>query len=145
MQYGGYLGKHPHPRDPKPNITQYAMIGEFGGIGAFLAEWQSGKCVSNAVATGVYGHGNATPTQQANNYIMMTKLIATIKDDVSASVYTQSTDVENECDVSGSSSVVSATILSGNTLPLTPTLAATGLYDIRSMYQDECGGHSAHI
>ena len=32
---------YPWPADPKPSATQYAMIGEFGGIGAFIQgkEW----------------------------------------------------------------------------------------------------------
>jgi beta-galactosidase/beta-glucuronidase len=101
--YGGYLGSRPRPKDPKPTATQYAMIGEFGGLGAFLSQWQqvngSGKCRSNSPA-GSYGHGNTTPTEAASSYIGMTKLLAANKHDISASVYTQITDVENECDVS---------------------------------------------
>ena len=27
---------YPGPKDPKPSTTKYAMIGEFGGIGAFV-------------------------------------------------------------------------------------------------------------
>ena len=100
--YGGYLGNHPQPRDPKPTATQYAMVGEFGGVGAFLSEWQqvngTGKCRSNSPA-GSYGHGNSTPTEAASSYIGMTKLLAANKHDISASVVTQITDVENECDV----------------------------------------------
>ena len=71
------------------------MVGEFGGVGAFLNQWEqvqngSGKCRSNSPA-GSYGHGNTTPTEQASSY-------AANKRDISASVYTQITDVENECD-----------------------------------------------
>ena len=78
------------------------MVGEFGGVGAFLTQWQqaqngSGKCRSNSPA-GSYGHGNTTPTEQASSYVAMTKLLAANKRDISASVYTQITDVENECD-----------------------------------------------
>jgi hypothetical protein len=78
------------------------MVGEFGGVGAFLNQWEqvqngSGKCRSNS-PTGSYGHGNTTPTEQASSYVAMTKLLAANKRDTSASVYTQITDVENECD-----------------------------------------------
>ena len=33
---------YPYPGDPQPSATQYAMIGEFGGIGAFVEgkEWK---------------------------------------------------------------------------------------------------------
>ena len=36
---------YPWPGDPKPSTTKYAMIGEFGGIGAFVTgmEWVPGK------------------------------------------------------------------------------------------------------
>ena len=95
--YGGYLGSNPHPRDPKPNATQYAMVGEFGGLGAFVTEWQAGKCRSNSPA-GQYGHGNSTPAEQAAGYVAMTKLLAANRRDISASVYTQIADVETECD-----------------------------------------------
>ena len=90
--YGGYLGAHPHPHDPKPTKTQYAMVGEFGGIGAFLTQWEvrngSGKCRSNS-PSGVYGHGNTTPSDAAASYVAMTGMLASIKRDISAAVYTQ--------------------------------------------------------
>ena len=37
---------YPYPQDPKPSRTQYAMIGEFGGIGAYVAghEWVPNQC-----------------------------------------------------------------------------------------------------
>ena len=37
---------YPYPGDPVPSLQQYAMIGEFGGIGAFVQgkEWVPEKC-----------------------------------------------------------------------------------------------------
>jgi hypothetical protein len=39
---------YPWPGDPKPSKTQYAMIGEYGGMGAYIKghEWVPGKCYS---------------------------------------------------------------------------------------------------
>merc|ERR550514_1100847 len=68
------------------------MIGEFGGIGAFLKgkEWAAGKCHTYLKV--------ATPQDEADKYIAMAKTIASRVDHVSASVYTQTTDLELECD-----------------------------------------------
>jgi hypothetical protein len=81
---------YPYPGDPKPSATQYAMIGEFGGVGAFVSgkEWVAGQCTT-------YLHVN-TPADEAATYINMTNMISL--DDVSVIIYTQITDVELECD-----------------------------------------------
>merc|ERR1712039_904145 len=86
------IHSYPYPGDPKPSPTQYAMIGEFGGIGAFVKgkEWVPGKCHT-------YLHVD-TPAEEADKYVMMAKTIKSRVDHVSASVYTQTTDVELECD-----------------------------------------------
>merc|ERR1712146_672495 len=86
------IHSYPYPGDPKPSQTQYAMIGEFGGIGAFLPgkEWVPGKCHT-------YLHVN-TPGDEADKYVEMAKTIESRVDHVSASVYTQTTDLELECD-----------------------------------------------
>ncbi|EGD76874.1 hypothetical protein PTSG_12695 [Salpingoeca rosetta] len=83
---------YPNPQDPKPSDTQYAMIGEFGGIGAFIPgkEWWPAQCHT-------YLHVD-TPLEEANTYINMTNMIYNWRSDISASVYTQITDVELECD-----------------------------------------------
>lgn len=68
------------------------MIGEFGGIGAFVEghEWVAGKCHT-------YLHVD-TPDDEANEYISMIGTVQGNRNDVSAIVYTQITDVELECD-----------------------------------------------
>eukprot|EP01047_Picozoa_sp_COSAG01_P028566 COSAG01_NODE_1924_length_8886_cov_6.780699_4_plen_229_part_00 len=81
---------YPQPRDPKPTGAQYAMVGEYGGIGAFITQWQPGKCHTYLKA--------ATAKDEADIYVNMTKSLLANKDDISASVYTQITDVELECD-----------------------------------------------
>jgi len=85
---------YPYPGNPKPSSTQYGMIGEFGGIGAFLPgkEWVPNKCHTYLKA------GNAT--DEADKYVSMAKTIAGYQEakTASASVYTQITDVELECD-----------------------------------------------
>jgi len=86
------IHSYPYPGDPIPSATQYAMIGEFGGIGAFIQgkEWVPGAC-------GTYLKVD-TPQEEADVYVNMTTIIAGIQDDVSTSIYTQITDVELECD-----------------------------------------------
>jgi len=83
---------YPYPGDPIPSSTQYAMLGEFGGIGAFVSghEWVPNQCTT-------YLHVN-TPQDEANTYVSMTKTILSNIDDISCSIYTQITDVERECD-----------------------------------------------
>jgi len=84
------IHSYPYPGDPKPSETQYAMIGEFGGIGAFIEgkEWVPNAC-------GTYLHVD-TPAEEAGVYVNMTYMINL--NDVSVSIYTQITDVELECD-----------------------------------------------
>merc|ERR1719171_1657937 len=86
------IHSYPYPGDPQPSGTQYAMIGEFGGIGAFIEgkEWKPKSCHT-------YLHVD-TPADEASSYITMAASIQSRVDHVSASVYTQTTDVELECD-----------------------------------------------
>jgi len=86
------IHSYPYPGDPKPSATQYAMIGEFGGIGAFIEgkEWKPKACHT-------YLHVD-TGADEAATYVKMAATIASRVDHVSASVYTQTTDVELECD-----------------------------------------------
>jgi len=83
---------YPYPGDTKPSATQYGMIGEFGGIGAFVEgkEWKPRACST-------YLHV-ALPADEKDTYVKMAATIAGEADHVSASVYTQTTDVELECD-----------------------------------------------
>ena len=86
------IHSYPNPGDPKPSATQYAMIGEFGGIGAFIPgkEWKAGSCHT-------YLHVD-TSADEASAYVGMAATILSRADHISASVYTQTTDVELECD-----------------------------------------------
>jgi len=86
------IHSYPYPGDPKPTKTQYGMIGEYGGIGAFVKghEWVPNQC-------GTYLHVD-TPQEEADTYIAMVKTIASRKADISVCIYTQITDVERECD-----------------------------------------------
>ena len=84
---------YPNPGDPQPyNNSQYAMIGEYGGIGCWVAgkEW----------ANGCYGYEevgyNVTAFEEL--YIAMTQSIMSHAGDLSVVIYTQITDVEDECD-----------------------------------------------
>jgi len=83
---------YPSPGDPKPRGTQYAMVGEFGGIGTFVKgkEWAPNKCFAYL--------NEYTSANDAEKYIDMAQTLASRVDHVSASVYTQTTDIENECD-----------------------------------------------
>jgi len=86
------IHSYPYPGDPQPLATQYAMVGEFGGIGAFIQgkEWVPGRCYAYLRAT--------SPTDEADKYIAMARTLQSRVDHISASVYTQTTDVELECD-----------------------------------------------
>ena len=83
---------YPWPSAPAPSATQYAMLGEFGGLGAFTAgkEWAPGQC-------GTY-LPTPTPAIEAATYVNMTKMLLVSKyaPGVSVSIYTQITDVESE-------------------------------------------------
>ena len=84
---------YPWPGNPRPSATQYAMVGEFGGLGAFIPgkEWATGKCST-------YLH-TPTPQDEADTYVNMTKKLLDYKaSGVSVCIYTQLSDVENECD-----------------------------------------------
>lgn len=86
------IHSYPYPGDPQPSATQYAMVGEFGGIGAFVPgkEWKPKACHT-------YLHVD-TPADEATTYIKMAATLQSRVDHISASVYTQTTDLELECD-----------------------------------------------
>ena len=89
------IHSYPWPGSPSPSATQYAMVGEFGGIGTYVTgqnEWANGQC-------GTYLHVDS-PAIYAATYIEMIGNLTQFKDapGVSVCIYTQTTDVENECD-----------------------------------------------
>jgi len=86
------IHSYPFPHDARPSGTQYAMVGEFGGIGAFVRgkEWKPQACHTYLKV--------GTPQQGAAAYVEMAATLRSRVDHVSASVYTQTTDVELECD-----------------------------------------------
>ena len=86
------IHSYPFPGDPKPDGTRYAMVGEFGGIGAFIPgkEWKPNSCHTYKKV--------ATPAEEASTYVGMAKTLESRVDHISASVYTQTTDLELECD-----------------------------------------------
>lgn len=83
---------YPYPKHPMPTTDKYAVIGEFGGIGYFQKgkEWVPGGCFTYLPVD--------TPAAEAGTYASMAATIGDVTKDVSASVYTQLTDLERECD-----------------------------------------------
>ena len=78
------IHSYPWPGSPRPSATQYAMVGEFGGIGAFTpgAEWSPGQCYAYLA--------NPTPEVEAETYVNMTQMLMQGKDTgVSVSIFTQ--------------------------------------------------------
>ena len=87
------IHSYPYPRPVLPTARRYAMIGEFGGIGYFARgrEWVPGKCHTYLNAS--------SPAKEADIYVNMTRqMIDLAPTGLSASIYTQITDVELECD-----------------------------------------------
>jgi len=73
---------YPDPKNPAPTPSQYAMIGEFGGLGWFHTgeEWIEGRCYT-------YEHA-ANGTAVTDRYIQMLQTVADERDTVSSIVYT---------------------------------------------------------
>ena len=90
------LHTYTDPRDvaPVPGRRRYGMIGEYSNVASYMPghEWQPGRCK-------VMKHMN-TSAQMADYMIYTLRLIEqdALLGHVSASVYTQTTDVEDECD-----------------------------------------------
>ncbi len=57
----------------QPSATKWAMVGEYGGMGAFVKgkEWVPGKCHAYLE--------NATPSDQASTYLQMLAQITALK------------------------------------------------------------------
>jgi len=85
------IHSYPQPGDPQPD-GRYAMVGEFGGLGAFIPgkEWVPNACFTYLPKD--------TPSEQAGAYAEMALTLEARVDHISAAVYTQTTDVELECD-----------------------------------------------
>ena len=84
---------YPDPKSYPPAVpSQYAMNGEFGGVGAFIKgkEWKPDACFAYRLED--------TPTDLANNFIQMATSIKQYLGNLSAAILTQITDVETECD-----------------------------------------------
>ncbi|CAE8715122.1 unnamed protein product, partial [Polarella glacialis] len=83
---------YPNPSPQNASATQYAMLGEFGGLGVFIAgkEWVPKGCFAYLPST--------SPANQAEQYVNITKMIMAQEDQLSAVVLTQTTDIELECD-----------------------------------------------
>ena len=101
---GDVVDYHTYPApSARPNATvhQYAMLGEFGGVGTFVPgkEWRPPTPIQKACfAYNLPLHPLATPADQARAYIAMTDTLVVWSKTLSASVYTQISDVELECD-----------------------------------------------
>eukprot|EP00929_Paragymnodinium_shiwhaense_P000723 TRINITY_DN100959_c0_g1_i1.p1 TRINITY_DN100959_c0_g1~~TRINITY_DN100959_c0_g1_i1.p1 ORF type:complete len:677 (-),score=99.43 TRINITY_DN100959_c0_g1_i1:260-2224(-) len=85
---------YPYPKKVLPSRTQYAMVGEFGGMGIFQEgkEWVPKKC---------YGYlKQPNASSGAQTYVGMAATLNSqrLSNGLAASVYTQTTDVELECD-----------------------------------------------
>jgi hypothetical protein len=74
---------YPYPAHPKPTPHKYAMVGEYGGIGAFITgkEWVPFKCHAYKKVT--------TPAEQASTYIQMARMLLNWTANISAAIYTQ--------------------------------------------------------
>lgn len=74
---------YPYPAHPKPTTHKYAMVGEYGGIGAFIPgkEWVPSRCHAYKAV--------ATPAEEASTYLEMARMLLNRTADISAAIYTQ--------------------------------------------------------
>jgi hypothetical protein len=88
---------------PVPSATQYAMLGETGGMGSFTRGhmWApTDPSKANPLNKGCFSYGRSfvhTSADEARAYGWILGNIS-VHPEVSAAIYTQTTDVENECD-----------------------------------------------
>lgn len=80
------------PGDVQPVPNRYGMIGEYSNVASYSQghEWQPGRCKTMK-------HMN-TSAEMADYFIKTLQEIEQVVGHVSASVYTQTTDIEDECD-----------------------------------------------
>jgi beta-galactosidase/beta-glucuronidase len=86
------MHNYPGPGSPDPEPTRAAVLGEFGGLGLGLEghRWTDKN----------WGYRGMVDTRQLNRkYLELWKNVQKLRDDkgLSAAVYTQTTDVETEC------------------------------------------------
>jgi hypothetical protein len=83
---------YPYPQVALGSATQYAMLGEYGGVGAFVQgkEWAPGLCYTYLPV--------AQPHDEAEAYVNMTQQLVALQPFLGGAFYTQITDVESECD-----------------------------------------------
>lgn len=82
---------YPPPRCPEPNADMAIACGEFGGIGLGIPDHIYGQRVNGYTMT-------STPLELAIQYAEFANMLKGFRDDhgMSAAVYTQTTDVEDE-------------------------------------------------
>ena len=82
----------PLPADSSPSGAQYVMMGEFGGmkLGISGKEWRPRSCMTQAAIN--------TSADMANMYVSIMGNLLKRVDHLSVTVYTQTTDIENDCD-----------------------------------------------
>ena len=68
------------------------MVGEYANVASFVPghEWQPGRCAAMKVQN--------TSAEMVAYFIKMAAEIEAVVDHVSASIFTQTTDIEDECD-----------------------------------------------
>jgi beta-galactosidase/beta-glucuronidase len=83
---------YPWPGYAIPSTTQYGMLGEYGGMGAYVSghEWVPGQCQSYMASK--------DPEEECTQYLTMQSQIKARIADISCAIYTQITDLERECD-----------------------------------------------
>ena len=88
---------YPYPATPLPSATQFAMVGEWSGMGWFPGaghEWDLGTCYTG----GPKPPGEPSPAALASAYAGALDALTNGAPWVSAAIATQATDVEAECD-----------------------------------------------
>ena len=84
---------YPYPAAPRDSGTQFAMVGEFGGLGWFPAassSWAPGDCYTYLQMQ--------SPQAFADLYCVLTESLTLEGAFVSGAIVTQATDLECECD-----------------------------------------------
>eukprot|EP01084_Bolivina_argentea_P296919 511452_1 len=83
---------YPYPsKNPLPyNLTQFAEIGEYGGVGVFIdgKQWANGCWAYDPVNT---------TDDVVNGYVQMSKMILNKTNTLSVVIYNMLNDIENEC------------------------------------------------
>lgn len=89
------IHSYPYPDHPEPSATQYAEVGEYGGIGWRPSgkQWLEDSCGRRAIMANTSADGTIV-------FLAMIAQLITQRDQgtLSAAIITQITDVELECD-----------------------------------------------